>query len=102
MHSDLVALLLSVLAVGTVLGGLPWLAARVRRRGIGGEVLGPFEEMWHPAAVRARQEIDVQVELRVPAPSPGDPPADPRPRRLRFSAREDHLLRHRGVMRNVR
>lgn len=79
MHSDLVALLLSVLAVGTVLGGLPWLAARVRRRGIGGEVLGPFEEMWHPAAVRARQEIDVQVELRVPAPSPGDPPADPRP-----------------------
>lgn len=66
---------LVLLAVfGVVLGGLPWLASRVRRRGTGGGVLGPFEEIWYPAATRARIEIQVQEERRAPTPSPGDPP----------------------------
>jgi len=35
-------------------------------------LMGPFEEMWHPAAVRARIEIQVQDERAAPTPSPGD------------------------------
>ncbi|MET7377157.1 hypothetical protein [Micromonospora arida] len=46
--------------VAAVLGILWWLASRVRRRGIGGEVMGSFEEMWHPAAHRFRAEVRVQ------------------------------------------
>jgi hypothetical protein len=69
-----VGLLATLAAFGLVLGGLPWLASRVRRRGTGGGVLGPFEEMWHPAATRARVEIQAQEERRAPMPSPGDPP----------------------------
>jgi hypothetical protein len=57
---------------GVVLVGLPRLAARARRGGTGGSVLGPFEEIWHPAAHRARVEVEVQQE-RTDAPLPGDP-----------------------------
>ncbi|MBM0205504.1 hypothetical protein JNW90_22655 [Micromonospora sp. STR1s_5] len=65
--------------VAAVLGILWWLAARVRRRGIGGEVMGPFEEMvmgpfeemWHPAAHRFRAEIRVQETRTVPMPPQG-------------------------------
>jgi len=53
-----------------VLAGLPLLARRVRRRGTGSDVLGPFEEMWHPAAHRARQDTQIQEERRDEAPSP--------------------------------
>jgi len=55
-----------------VLLGLPRLAARARRGGTGGAVMGPFEEIWHPAAHRARVEVEVQEE-RTDAPLPGDP-----------------------------
>lgn len=34
--------------------------------------MGPFEELWHPAAVRARVETQVQEELAAPTPTPGD------------------------------
>ncbi|MCG5450424.1 hypothetical protein [Micromonospora hortensis] len=57
--------------VAAVLGTLWWLASRVRRRGIGGEVMGPFEEMWHPAAHRFRAEIRVQESRTVPMPPQG-------------------------------
>ncbi|MEU4531164.1 hypothetical protein AB0F49_23345 [Micromonospora ureilytica] len=57
--------------VAAVLGILWWLASRVRRRGIGGEVMGPFEEMWHPAAHRFRAEIRVQETRTVPMPPQG-------------------------------
>ncbi|MCO1654691.1 hypothetical protein [Pseudonocardia humida] len=55
-----------------VLVGLPRLAARARRGGTGGSVMGPFEEIWHPAAHRARIEVEVQEE-RTDAELPGDP-----------------------------
>jgi hypothetical protein len=55
-----------------VLLGLPRLAARARRGGTGDGVLGPFEELWHPAAHRARVETQVQEE-RTDAPRPDDP-----------------------------
>ncbi len=59
-------------ALALVVGSLWWLAVRVRRRGGGGNVLGPFEELWHPAAHRSRIERQEQAERRAPAPSPDD------------------------------
>lgn len=47
---------------------------RARGRGAGAAVMGPFEEIWHPAAHRARLTIEVQQEQGDPAPAPGDPP----------------------------
>lgn len=62
----------SVLGVLTVLVGLPYLAARARRRGVGtASMMGPFEEIWHPAATSARHEVELQEERREPTPSPG-------------------------------
>ncbi|WP_323373575.1 hypothetical protein [Plantactinospora alkalitolerans] len=66
------AVLVGVTALGAVLAGLMWLARRVRRRGIGDAMMGPFEEIWHPAGQRARIEIRVQEERAVPMPSPDD------------------------------
>jgi hypothetical protein len=61
-------------ALGGTLAALPWLAARARRRGVGGNPLAPFEEMWHPAVHRAQAEIRVHEERGEPSPAPGDPP----------------------------
>jgi hypothetical protein len=66
------ALLVMLAVFGPVLGGLPWLASRVRRRGAGESVMGPFDEIWHPAAYRARIEIQVQEERPASMPLPGD------------------------------
>lgn len=63
---------LVVAVVGVILAGLPGLAARVRRGGTGGSVMGPFEDLWHPAAQRARLEVETQQEQPAPAPEPGD------------------------------
>lgn len=64
----------TVLFFGVVLGGLAWVARRSRGRRVSGAVAGPFEELWHPAAHRARIEIRAQDE-RVDLPAePGDPP----------------------------
>ncbi|MET8042070.1 hypothetical protein ABZU25_14560 [Micromonospora sp. NPDC005215] len=68
---DVLILLVFAGCVAAVLGILWWLASRVRRRGIGGEVMGPFEEMWHPAAHRFRAEIRVQDSRKVPMPPQG-------------------------------
>ncbi|TDC39956.1 hypothetical protein E1211_02595 [Micromonospora sp. 15K316] len=67
------AIVLVVGSLAATLGFLAWLAARVRRRGIGDNVMGPFEEIWHPAAHRFRAEIKVHEERMVPLPSAGDP-----------------------------
>jgi hypothetical protein len=46
-----------------------------RRRGrrIASSVAGPFEEIWHPAAHRARIQIEIQDERKIAMPSPDDP-----------------------------
>ncbi|WBB55544.1 hypothetical protein [Verrucosispora sp. WMMD573] len=64
--------LVVVACLAAILGVLAWLGGRVRRRGIGGAIMGPFEEIWHPAAHRSRLEIRVQEERMVPKPSPDD------------------------------
>jgi hypothetical protein len=51
-----------------ILGGLAWLAVRLRRRGGAGGIMGPFEEIWHPAAHRIRVEVQAQEERAEPAP----------------------------------
>ncbi|HVW39847.1 MAG TPA: hypothetical protein VHC18_00705 [Amycolatopsis sp.] len=74
--SGLVGLVVIVVLVGLPLAGLPWLASRVRRRGVGGGLLGPIEEVWgYPEAHRNRAVIEAQQERRAQSPSPGDPPA---------------------------
>jgi len=70
---EVLPLVMVVAVFGMILGGLAWLAAHVRRRGGGDSLMGPFEEIWHPAARRARIEIQVLDERAAPAPSPGDP-----------------------------
>lgn len=74
--SGLAGLLVTLALVGLPLAGLPWLAARVRRRGVGAGVFGIIEEVWgYPEAHRNRAVIEAQQERRAQAPSPGDPPA---------------------------
>lgn len=43
----------------------------VKRKGIGGGIMGPIDEAWHPSADRFRREIAVH-EQRVLPPRPGD------------------------------
>jgi hypothetical protein len=59
-------------AVGLMLFGLARLAARARRRGIGGSILAPFDEMWRVTAYESRIEIQIQNERKAPLPSPDD------------------------------
>ena len=68
-----VAAVVTGVVVVAVLAGLAGLGRRVRRRGrAGGQAfVGPFEEMWHPAAHRARRETEI-VDERVITQLPAD------------------------------
>lgn len=68
--------LLLVLAGGfaSILGGFVMLARRMRRRGIGGALMGPIDEIYQPSALRMRQEVQVQAEARATRPSADDRP----------------------------
>ncbi|HEY5882811.1 MAG TPA: hypothetical protein VIU11_28150 [Nakamurella sp.] len=65
---------LTVLLIGVILAGLWWGARRSLGRAASGAVAGPFEEIWHPAAHRARVEIEIQDERISPDAQAGDPP----------------------------
>ncbi|WP_460654734.1 hypothetical protein [Kribbella endophytica] len=58
--------------VGAFLALLAWAAARARRHGISGSMMGPFDEMWRPTAAESHLEIQVQNERKKPLPSPED------------------------------
>ncbi len=84
-----------ILAAVAVLGvfaaflyGMVRLGNWARRRGVGGEVMGPFEEIWHPAAREFRFEIRIQDERKVPLPSADD--------RLKHAARRARRSRRQG------
>ncbi|HOZ59632.1 MAG TPA: hypothetical protein PKY70_15730 [Nakamurella multipartita] len=66
---------LTVLLFLLVLTGLWAIGRRSRGRAAGGAVTGPFEEIWHPAAHRARIEVQIQDERIAPDLLPGDPPS---------------------------
>jgi hypothetical protein len=69
---DLLGFVALVAGLAATLAGLVWLGVRVRRRGVGGDVMGPFEEIWRPTAHRSRLEIQVREERVVPRPPPDD------------------------------
>ncbi|WP_229075341.1 hypothetical protein [Actinoplanes sp. DH11] len=64
-------LLITALVVAVVLFGLRRFAGWARRKGIGGGVMGPIDEAWHPSADRFRRETAVH-EQRVLPPRPAD------------------------------
>lgn len=70
--NGLLSLMVILAGFAMILGGLAWMASRVRRRGGGDSLMGPFDEIWHPAALQARIEIQVQDERPAPSPLPGD------------------------------
>ena len=77
MHE--VALVLEMVGAVVVVPAVSaWLGLRARRRGIGGSVLAPFEEIWDPTSHRTDVAVHQLAERRAPAPAPGDPPS-PRP-----------------------
>lgn len=69
---ELAAFLMVIGGSAATMGGLAWLGSRLRRRGAGGAVMGPVDEIFHPSAHRFRIEIQVQEERMVPMPSPDD------------------------------
>jgi hypothetical protein len=78
---EAVAALEFLAALVAVPAGVFLLGRRARRRGIGGSVMSPFEEIWDPVAHRTQVEVQIQAEQAAPAPAPGDPPLDGRRRR---------------------
>jgi hypothetical protein len=86
--AEILAFLAVAGCVAGISGGLVALGSRARRRGVGGEVMGPFEEIWHPAAHRFRAEIRVHEERMVPMPSP-----DPRRNRGRRTGAAPRIAR---------
>ena len=60
-----------------VLGGVAWcltrLAARVRRRGGGSELMGPVDLMYRPHTHLLRQEMAIHDQRAADTPAPGDP-----------------------------
>ena len=69
---DFVPVLMFAGYILAAVGVLVWLASRVRRRGIGGGVMAPIDEVFRPTAHQSRIEIEVQEERMVPMPSPAD------------------------------
>ncbi len=62
LAAEIVAALVAVPVAVALLG------RRARRRGIGGSVLAPLEEIWDPVANRTNIEVQVQAEQAAPAP----------------------------------
>ena len=70
---EIVPWLVFVAILAALLGGLAWLASRVRRSGVGREIMGPVDLMYRPHTHQINLEIQVQEERRVAVPTPGDP-----------------------------
>jgi hypothetical protein len=71
-----VAFLLVAAGFAVILAGFAWLASRIRRRGLGGALMGPLDEVYNPATHRLRFEIQTHEQRMVPIP-----PADDQRRR---------------------
>jgi hypothetical protein len=70
--SEFQALLVVAIGLVAILCAFVWLARRIRRSGVGGGLMGPIDEIYHPSAHRFRYEIEVQDERLVPPSSSGD------------------------------
>ncbi|SFR27990.1 hypothetical protein SAMN04488564_112101 [Lentzea waywayandensis] len=70
---ELLGPLAAFLSVPLGLAGFVLYAVRARRRGGGGSMLSPIEEIWDPISHRTNIEIQVEGERSPETPSPGDP-----------------------------
>ena len=70
---DLLPLLVFAAALAAVLAGLAWLAARVRRRGVGRELMGPIDLIYRPHAHHLNVELQQQEQRVAPSRQPDDP-----------------------------
>ena len=66
-----IALLVFGLTLAPILAALVWLAQRVRRSGVGAQVMGPIDQVFNADGHRYRQVIEVQ-DQRMVAPSGAD------------------------------
>jgi hypothetical protein len=71
--SEIVPWLVAVGVFAAVLGCLAWLAARLRRRGVGREIMGPIDLIYRPHAQHLNIELQAQEQRMAPMPSPDDP-----------------------------
>jgi hypothetical protein len=73
---------LSFLAIvggfAVIMTALAALAARIRRRKLGGGLMGPLDEIYNPSAHRLRQEIAIHEQRMTPIP-PAEDQRRPRP-----------------------
>jgi hypothetical protein len=77
----LLSSLVYLVGLAAVLGALVWLGIRVRRRGVGGEVMDHVDQLFRPTAPQFRHEIQTQEERMLPGSSADAPPVqDPRHR----------------------
>lgn len=76
----LLSFLVYLLGLAAVLGALVWLGIRVRRRGVGGEVMDHVDQIFRPTAPQFRHEIRTQEERMLPGSSADAPPPTQAPR----------------------
>ncbi|WP_067564213.1 hypothetical protein [Nocardia acidivorans] len=69
---SVVALALAISPIVLFAAAFELIVHRARRRGIGGSVVGPFQEMWDPGSLRAQLTVETQAEEAAPNPSPDD------------------------------
>jgi hypothetical protein len=62
-----------VAVLAAICWGLLRLAARVRRRGVGRELMGPIDLLYRPHTHEINIEMRTQEERMVEMPSPGEP-----------------------------
>ena len=67
-----VAFLLVAGGFAAILAAFVLLAFRIRRHGLGGTLMGPLDEVYNPAAHRARFDIESHEERVSPLSSAGD------------------------------
>ena len=70
--AGLLGFVTAAVLLAVVLGGLTGLARRVRRRGAGGGIMGPIDEIYRPSAHRLRIEIEAHEQRMLPLPAPQD------------------------------
>jgi hypothetical protein len=71
----LLSFLVYLVGLAVVLGALVWLGIRVRRRGVGGEVMDHVDQIFRPTAPQYRHEIRTQEERMLPGSAADAPPA---------------------------
>jgi len=65
--------LVFLVVLAALIACLVWLAARVRRRGVGRELMGPVDLIYRPHTHLLNQEIVIHDQRAADAPAPGDP-----------------------------